>query len=104
MMTAGSLMLPLAACSRTSDGTIVAERPVALPSFNLMPGKPLVPSWMKREPEPEPVVEPNFPPAPARKAAAPRRKTKPPVVVTSGSGNLACKSVSESGRVRMVCE
>jgi hypothetical protein len=25
-------------------------------------------------------------------------------VITSGSGNLACRNVSEGGRVRMVCE
>jgi len=104
MMTAGGMMLSVAACSRTSDGTIVVDKPAALPSFNLMPVKPLVPSWMKRKPDPEPVVEPNFPPPPAKKAAAPRRKTRPPVVVTSGSGDLACKNVSQGGRVRMVCE
>lgn len=101
MMTAGGMMLSLAACSRTSDGTIVVDKPAALPSFNLMPVKPVVPSWMKRKPKP--VVEPNFPPAPASKAAPPRRKAKPPVVA-SGSGNLACKNVSDGGRVRMVCE
>lgn len=102
MITAGSLLLPLVGCSRTSDGTIVVEKPAALPSFNLIPVKPIVPSWMKRKPDPEPVAEPNFPPPPASRAAAPKRKTRPPVV-TSGSGKLACKNVSQGGRVRMVC-
>jgi hypothetical protein len=104
IVVAGSMMLPLAACSRTSDGTVVMDKPAGLPSFNLMQGKTLVPSWMKRRaPEPEPAaVAQNFPPPPAKRTT-PRRKTRPPVVAT-GSGNLACKNVSEGGRVRMVCE
>jgi hypothetical protein len=104
IVMAGSLMLPLGACSRTSDGTVVMDKPVALPSFNLMPDKSLVPSWMRlKKPEAEPApVAANFPPPPARRTA-PRRKTRPPVV-TSGSGDLACKNVSEGGRVRMVCQ
>ena len=66
MVVAGSLLLPLGACSRTSDGTIVMDKPVALPSFDLMPAKPLVPSWMRRK---QPEVKqasaaPNFPPPP----------------------------------------
>jgi hypothetical protein len=102
IVVAGSMMLPLGACSRTSDGTIVVDKPAALPSFNIMPAKPLIPSWMKRK-APEPVYAArNFPPPPAERTA-PRRKTRPPVV-TTGSGNLACKNVSEGGRVRMVCE
>lgn len=102
IVVAGSMMLPLGACSRTSDGTIVMDNPVALPSLNIAPMKPGLPSWMKRkEPEPVPVAQ-NFPPPPAKKTA-PRRKTRPPVIA-SGSGNLACKNVSEGGRVRMVCE
>lgn len=105
IVLAGSMLLPLGACSRTSDGTIVVEKPVALPSLNIAPLKPTLPSWMKRkapEPEPVPAAVQNFPPPPARKAA-PRRKVRPPVVA-SGSGNLACRNVSEGGRVRMICE
>jgi riboflavin biosynthesis pyrimidine reductase len=102
IVVAGSMMLPLGACSRTSDGTVVMDNPVALPSLNLKVPKPQLPSWMKRK-EPEPVVvAQNFPPPPAKKVVH-RRKTRPPVV-TTGSGNLACKNVSEGGRVRMVCE
>jgi hypothetical protein len=105
IVMAGSLMLlPLLGCSRTSDGTIVADKPVALPSFNLMPAKSLVPSWMRRkERQPEPAVAAsNFPPPPARKTA-PRRKTVPQVVATA-SGKLECKNETEGGRVRMVCK
>jgi hypothetical protein len=104
MVVAGSMMLPLGGCSRTSDGTVVMDKPAGLPSFNLAPGKTLVPSWMKRKaPEPEPAAAAqNFPPPPAKRTA-PRRKARPPVVAT-GSGKLACKNVSEGGRVRMVCE
>ena len=101
IVVAGSMMLPLGACSRTSDGTIVMDKPVVLPSLNIAPLKPVLPAWMKRKaPEPGPVAL-NFPPPPAKKTA-PRRKTHRPVV-KSGSGNLACKNVSEGGRVRMVC-
>jgi hypothetical protein len=103
VVMAGSLLLPLGACTRTSDGTIVVEKPIALPSLSLMPVKPLVPSWMRKKPEPDPAaVAANFPPPPAKKTA-PRRKVRPPVVTTS-SGNLACQNVSEGGRVRMVCK
>ena len=103
VVVAGSLLLPLGACSRTSDGTIVMDKPVALPSLNIMPTKPLVPSWMRpKQPEVQDAVASNFPPPPAKKTSA-RRKVRPPVVTTS-SGNLACKNVSEGGRVRMVCE
>ena len=101
IVLAGSLVLPLGACSRTSDGTIVMDNPVVLPSLDLPSAEPLVPSWMKRKPEPASVAR-NFPPAPEKKAA-PRHKTQPPVVA-SGSGNLSCRNVSEGGRVRMICE
>lgn len=103
IVVAGSIMLPLGACSRTSDGTVVMAKPVALPSFSLKPAAPLIPSWMRPKPEPEPVsVAANFPPPPVTRTA-PRRKARPPVVATS-AGKLACKNVSEGGRVRMVCE
>jgi hypothetical protein len=104
MVVAGSLLLPLGACSRTSDGTIVMDKPVALPSFNLMPAKPLFPLWGRRkQPEVEQATAagPNFPPPPRKTAT--KRKVRPPVV-TAPSGDLACKNVSEGGRVRMVCE
>ena len=104
MVVAGSLLLPLGACSRTSDGTIVVDKPAALPSFNLMPTKPLIPSWMwrKQTGTEQASASPNFPPPPKRRTA-PKRKPRPPVVTTA-SGNLACRNVSEAGRVRMVCE
>ncbi len=73
IVVAGSMMLPLGACSRTSDGTVVMDNPVALPSLNLKVPKPQLPSWMKRK-EPEPVVvAQNFPPPPAKKVVHRRR-------------------------------
>jgi len=103
IVVAGSLLLPLGACSRTSDGTVVVEKPAALSNFKLPEVKPHVPSWMKRKPQaPQPIARPNFPPPPATKPA-PRRTPHPPVVQT-GTGNLSCKNVSEAGRVRMVCQ
>ena len=103
MAFAGSMMLPLAACSRTSDGTIVMDNPVALPSLNLMAAKPFVPSWMRKKPEPEPAeIAANFPPPPVKKTA-PRRKPRPPVVATA-SGELECRNQTDGGRVRMVCQ
>ncbi len=100
MLVAGGLLLPLAACARTSDGTLIVPKTPPIPSVNLEPAKRFVPSWMKAD-APEPVVANNFPPPPA-KAAVPRRKAKPPVLTTK-SGNLACRQVGEGGRVRMVC-
>ncbi|MCX7303777.1 MAG: hypothetical protein NTV73_05495 [Hyphomicrobiales bacterium] len=102
IMVTGGLLLTLAACSRTSDGTIVMDQPVDLPGLNLVPPKPAVPSWLKfKSAKPEPVGS-SFPPPPATKAA-PRRKLQPPVVATS-SGKLDCRNQTEGGRVRMVCE
>ena len=103
MAFAGSMLLPLAACSRTSDGTIVADNPVVLPSLNLMAVKPFVPSWMRKKPEPERAdVAANFPPPPVKRTA-PRRKPRPPVVTTA-SGKLECTNQTDGGRVRMVCQ
>jgi len=102
MMIAGGLLLSLAACSRTSDGSIRVETPVDLPGLNLAPPKPAVPSWMRFGSAKAEPVGPNFPPPPAPKAA-PKRKTQPPVV-KANSGKLECRNRTENGRVRMVCE
>jgi len=102
MMVAGGMLLSLAACSRTSDGSIVVDTPVDLPGLNLAPPKPAVPSWMKfKSAKPGPVGS-SFPPPPATKAA-PKRKVQPPVV-KANSGKLDCKNQTENGRVRMVCK
>lgn len=101
VFVAGSLLLPLAACSRTSDGTIIVPRTPPIPTVSMEPARRFIPSWMKRD-EPEPAVAESFPPPPQKKAA-PRRTARPPVVTTS-KGNLACRNVSEGGRIRMVCE
>ena len=104
MVVAGSLLLPLGACSRTSDGTIVMDKPVALPSFNLMPTKPLIPSWMRRkQAEPEPVSAARISRRRPRRRRL-RNARAAPARRHDGSGKLACKNVSEGGRVRMVCE
>jgi len=101
IVMAGS-WLALAACSRTSDGSIRVDTPVDLPGLNLAPPKPAVPSWMKfGSAKPEPTGS-NFPPPPADNTA-PKRKVLPPVVKTS-SGKLDCKNQTENGRVRMVCK
>lgn len=103
-MLIGGLAFAPAGCSRTSDGTIVADNPVSMPNFD-MP-QMSVPSWMRRQPaEPEPVAA-NFPPPPVVEAAGPpptRRKARPPVV-RSGSGSISCENKTEGGRVRMVCQ
>ncbi|MEW9808038.1 hypothetical protein ABUE31_18785 [Mesorhizobium sp. ZMM04-5] len=98
-IAAGSMMLTLAACSRTSDGTVVLPKAATIPTIDLAPAGRFVPSWMKRN-EPTRAAH-NFPPAPEKKTP-PRRKTQAPVV-SSGSGNLACKTVNDGTRVRMVC-
>ena len=103
---AGCWLLSLAACSRTSDGTVVMKKPPAI--FTLLPVKPLLPSWMRRkQPEAEeaPVVASQFPPAPARKAAAPKKRLKPLVVRPDANAKLACvNQAGTGGRVRVVCQ
>jgi hypothetical protein len=92
----------LAACSRTSDGTIVADSRIPVPDMTLPSVDPLVPSWMRKKPKPEPVAA-TFPPAPETEQPRARRKTQPPVV-RSKSGNLSCENKTENGRVHMVCQ
>lgn len=102
MMVAGSMLLSIAACSRTSDGSIVVDTPVDLPGLNLAPPKPAVPSWLKLKSAKAEPVGSYFPPPPATKAA-PKRRAQPPVV-KANSGKLECKNQTENGRVRMVCK
>ena len=103
-MVAGSALFSLAACSRTSDGTIVADNvPVQMPGLSLAPKTPeFVPGWMRKRPEPETYAA-NFPPPPETEDPAPRRKVRPPVVKSS-SGKMACENKADQGRVRMVCK
>ena len=93
-------LLPLAACSRTSDGTVIVPKPPAVSS--------LLPSWRlagTRQPEPVPEsvvamqVQPDLtPPDP------PRAKAKPPVRL-GPTAKLACHNQTEAnGRVQVVCD
>lgn len=103
-MVAGGALLSLAACSRTSDGTIVADNmPMQMPGLNLAPKTPeFVPDWMRKQPDPE-SYDANFPPAPEAQSQRSRTQVRPPVV-KSGSGNIACENKAVEGRVRMVCK
>lgn len=102
ILVACSALLTLAACSRTSDGTIVADSRIPVPDMTIPSVDPIVPSWMRRKPQPEPVAT-HFPAAPQTEQPRPRRKAQPPVV-RSSSGNLSCENKTEGGRVRMVCQ
>lgn len=102
IMLAGGMLLSLAACSRTSDGTIVANNPMPLPKLDLAPTKPFGPAWMNRKPQQPEASAVTFPTPPETRTPQ-RRKTQPPVVA-SNAGKLECSNVSEGGRVRMVCQ
>lgn len=102
IFVACSAFLTLAACSRTSDGSIVADDRIPMPDMTLPSVDPIVPSWMRKKPQPEPVAA-NFPPVPETERPRARAKTSPPVV-RSSSGNLSCENKTEDGRVRMVCK
>lgn len=102
ILVACSAFLTLAACSRTSDGTVVADSRIPVPDMTIPSIDPIVPSWMRKKPQPEPVAQ-NFPEPPHTEQPRPRTKTQPPVV-RSSSGNLSCENKTEAGRVHMVCK
>ena len=102
ILVACGALLALAACSRTSDGTIVADSRIPVPDMMIPSVDPIVPSWLRKKPKPEPVAT-NFPSPPAAEQPRSRRKTQAPVVRTK-SGNLSCENKTEGGRVRMVCQ
>ncbi len=98
-------LVPLGACSRTSDGTVVLKKPPAVSS--------LLPSWARWKPrraEPAPVFASQFPPVPERQASTPRVRTakerpKTGPVRLGPKANLACLDRSKPGeRVRVVCQ
>lgn len=102
---AAASLLPLAACSRTSDGTVILPKPPAVSS--LVPTERLVPAWMRRrQPEAYDVAaaETAFPePPPAARPA--QRRIKPVMVRRDASGRLACRNqTGANGRVRVVCK
>jgi hypothetical protein len=105
IVLAGCWLLPLAACSRTSDGTVVVKKPPAISA--LLPVKPVLPSWMRRKQTrvEETSVVSQFPPPPARKTAPARKRMKPLVVRPDASAKLACRNqTGAGGRVRVVCQ
>ncbi len=107
IVLAGCWLVPLAACSRTSDGTVVMKKPPAISA--LLPVKPVLPSWMRRKQsqvEEAPVVASQFPPPPARKTSVTTRKRMKPLVVRPDtSAKLACRNqTGPGGRVRVVCQ
>lgn len=102
LVFACSALGALGGCSRTSDGTLVSDNSLHMPNMSIPSVDPVVPSWMRRSPQPE-VVAQNFPPPPESEQARPRRNAKPPVV-RSNSGALSCENKTEGGRVRMVCK
>jgi hypothetical protein len=103
---AGCWLLPLAACSRTSDGTVVMKKPPAIST--LLPGKPVLLSWMRRKPSPpeEPsIVAAQFPPPPERKAARAKKRMTPAAVRPDADAKLVCHNQTGSdGRVRVICK
>ena len=103
---AGAWLLPLAACSKTSDGTVIMPKPPAISS--LVPSSAFVPSWMrskKPEPQPEIVAAAAFPPPPASSAPKAKRRIQPVIVRRNSSGKLACNNeTGPNGRVRVVCK
>ena len=102
---AGACLLPLAACSKTSDGTVIIPKPPAISS--LVPVQSFVPAWARsrRQPEPYavPAAETEFPETPP--ASASPRRIKPVMVRRDSTGKLACHNQTASnGRVRVVCK
>ena len=102
---AGACLLPLAACSKTSDGTVIMPKPPAISS--LVPVQSFVPAWARSRRQPEPyavaVAETDFPEAPP--ASTPPRRIKPVMVRRDSAGKLACHNQTASnGRVRVICK
>ena len=92
-------LVPLGACTRTSDGTVVMKKPPALTT--LLPANPF---WKKRETVHAPVAASQFPPAPRQTGAAGRttQARRKPVVAKA---TLACLNQTGPGdRVRVVCD
>lgn len=95
-------LVPLAACTRTSDGTVVLKKPPAMPN--------LMPSFFRRTdnsrfpPAPQPAVQ-SAAPVTAAKPRPPRRKAEFGPVKVAPTGALTCKNeVQPDGRVRVVCK
>ena len=106
IVLAGACLLPLAACSKTSDGTVILPKPPAVSS--LVPVSSFVPSWARRS-KPETsetiIAESRFPPVPESTPAPAKQRIKPVVIRRDPSGKLACANqTGANGRVRVVCK
>jgi hypothetical protein len=93
-------LVPLAGCTRTSDGTLVIKKPPSLTT--LLPANP----FRKKREAHAPVAASQFPPVPRQPAGAGQMKTKQarrkPVAATD---TLACLNQTKPGdRVRVVCD
>lgn len=93
-------LVPLAGCTRTSDGTVVMPKPPALPTLSF---SKLLPSLGPARPaEPEPIAAAQFPAAP-KPPARTRPKATGRIVMEKTS--LACLDQTGAGdRVRVVCK
>jgi hypothetical protein len=88
-------LMPLAGCTRTSDGTVIIKKPPAistlLPSMRFMRPRPA---------KPVAIAATQFPPPPRQQTAG---ASRPRVVMTKI--NLDCLEQSQPGnRVRIVCK
>ena len=95
-------LVPLAACTRTSDGTVVLKKPPAMPN--------LMPSFFRRAeisrfpPAPQPETQ-SAAPVTAAKPSPPRRKAQSGPIKVAPTGALTCKNeVQPNGRVHVVCK
>lgn len=92
-------LVPLGACTRTSDGTVVMKKPPALTA--LLPANPF---RKKREAAHAPVAASQFPPAPRQTGTA-SRTTQARRKPVAAKATLACLNQTERGdRVRVVCD
>lgn len=108
VVAACSGLLPVAACTRTSDGTVVMQQP---PSMSAM-----MPGWAKPRflrPQPSPAAATYDPPSETARVApsnasqriARVRPVRAGVRVNS-SAKLSCvnRTVAGGGRVKVVCQ
>lgn len=103
-------------CTRTSDGSVVLARPMAIPSFGLRaPARTYEPPPVVQQLQPSdaPVMAQAAPVRPARPArrVVPEVKmwkpamVKAPFLPSESSKQLACRNeTAAGGRVRVVCE
>lgn len=99
----------LAACTRTSDGSIVVARPIGVPGFMrpAFTAEPVPPpahpvAGQFPQPPAQPLVRRSRPPATRVPVVA--AAVKPPFQRSDPQRPLTCRNAfTTSGRVRMVC-